>query len=669
MSSRRRRTTAVLSWAIALMLVPVSSAAAAVTEFGGLTVGAPVDIATGPDRALWFTQQGVPGGVGRMTTDGSVTEYAAGLTPGFSLAAEPAQIAAGSDGALWFTEQGNGGAIGRLDPETGAVTEYTAGLTFGSRPAGIALGPDGNLWFAEQARDAIGRITPDGVITEFTAGLSADSEPTDIAAGRDGNLWFTERADPGRIGRIDPSTGVITEFSAGLTPESAPGSIVAGSNGKLYFTQSADPGRIGRIRADGRIEEYSSGFTAGTHPAGIAEGGDGAIWFTAANDPGRVGRLWPDSIAFSELAGGVTPGFTADAAPAGITRGPDGNIWFTQTALGGRIARVTVPPLAAIETPAVTADGKVRLKALIGPNGQPTSYHFEYGADTEYGDATEVASAGDGGATEVSADVELARDARHHVRVIATNASGTAVSSDRQFYLTKDGRIVKERPEDKVGGTSVVSEAASAAPVDAPASELPPVAAPVLGESVAVTPVTGTVRVKPPGTRAYVPLVAGASIAVGSLVDTRRGTVRLRSARNRAGATQKGTFWGAIFQVRQPRGGRGMTSLVLRGGSFTGCPSGLARAGSVAPVASVARDGGGRRRVVRRLWGRDRNGRFRTQGRDSVATVRGTEWTTTDRCDGTLTRVREGAVLVRDLRRKRSVLLGAGHSYLARHRR
>jgi hypothetical protein len=43
-------------------------------------------------------------------------------------------------------------------------------------------------------------------------------------------------------------------------------------------------------------------------------------------------------------------------------------------------------------------------------------------------------------------------------------------------------------------------------------------------------------------------------------------------------------------------------------------------------------------------------------------------WTTTDRCDGTLTRVKRGAVMVRDLRRHREVLLRAGHAYLARHR-
>ena len=35
-----------------------------------------------------------------------------------------------------------------------------------------------------------------------------------------------------------------------------------------------------------------------------------------------------------------------------------------------------------------------------------------------------------------------------------------------------------------------------------------------------------------------------------------------------------------------------------------------------------------------------------------------------DRCDGTLTKVTEGKVLVRELHRKRSVLVRAGHAYL-----
>lgn len=39
---------------------------------------------------------------------------------------------------------------------------------------------------------------------------------------------------------------------------------------------------------------------------------------------------------------------------------------------------------------------------------------------------------------------------------------------------------------------------------------------------------------------------------------------------------------------------------------------------------------------------------------------------TADRCDGTLTKVTRGRVAVRDFRRKKTVLLRAGKSYLAR---
>ena len=46
--------------------------------------------------------------------------------------------------------------------------------------------------------------------------------------------------------------------------------------------------------------------------------------------------------------------------------------------------------------------------------------------------------------------------------------------------------------------------------------------------------------------------------------------------------------------------------------------------------------------------------------------MRGTRWLTEDRCDGTLTRVTNGAVVVRDFKRHRKVLVRAGHSYLAK---
>ena len=102
-----------------------------------------------------------------------------------------------------------------------------------------------------------------------------------------------------------------------------------------------------------------------------------------------------------------------------------------------------------------------------------------------------------------------------------------------------------------------------------------------------------------------------------------------------------------------------MTELVLRG-----------------PLPTCATGGGGARAAAasakhppRRLWGRDDHGRFRTRGSNSVATVRGTAWYVEDRCDGTLTRVSKGSVSVRDLRRRRTVIVNAGQSYLARSAR
>jgi ferric-dicitrate binding protein FerR (iron transport regulator) len=69
------------------------------------------------------------------------------------------------------------------------------------------------------------------------------------------------------------------------------------------------------------------------------------------------------------------------------------------------------------------------------------------------------------------------------------------------------------------------------------------------------------------------------------------------------------------------------------------------------------------------VWGKDRSGRFRTHGRDSVTTVRGTKWSVADRCDGTVTRVTEGAVDVTVRRTGRVVRVDAGERFIARHRR
>jgi hypothetical protein len=128
---------------------------------------------------------------------------------------------------------------------------------------------------------------------------------------------------------------------------------------------------------------------------------------------------------------------------------------------------------------------------------------------------------------------------------------------------------------------------------------------------------------------------------------------------------QTGTFWGAKFLVLQRTGAHGRVDLYLRGGglSASACRAEAARATAPATISAT------RKRIRRSLWGSDHHGRYRTHGSSSAATARGTRWVTQDRCDGTLTRVVTGAVSVRDKVRHRTVLVRAGHSYLARRPR
>jgi len=114
------------------------------------------------DDALWFTEENV-GQLGRITVDGSITEYP--LDPGWF----PTGIAADASGKVWFTEELSN-VIGRINankPNAFGTLKRFPVPTDGALPCDITLGQDGNMWFTELAGRNIGRIKPKGRIKEF----------------------------------------------------------------------------------------------------------------------------------------------------------------------------------------------------------------------------------------------------------------------------------------------------------------------------------------------------------------------------------------------------------------------------------------------------------------------------------------------------------------------
>jgi hypothetical protein len=191
-------------------------------------------------------------------------------------------------------------------------------------------------------------------------------------------------------------------------------------------------------------------------------------------------------------------------------------------------------------------------------------------------------------------------------------------------------------------------------------SDQPTSGPPAFSRQVDAKPVRGTVRVKPPGAKSFVALSGTARLPTGSLIDTTRGAVRLVSPKAQDGGWQAAVFSAAVFKVVQKRQAKPTTDVLLAGGDFSRCAAAGARSSRTAAAAKRKN-----RRTVRRVRGRG-HGRFRTWGRYGSASVRGTIWVTEDRCDGTLVRVQRGTVSVRDFARRRTVLVGAGHSYLVR---
>jgi hypothetical protein len=208
-----------------------------------------------------------------------------------------------------------------------------------------------------------------------------------------------------------------------------------------------------------------------------------------------------------------------------------------------------------------------------------------------------------------------------------------------------------------------------------------PAPPPVPGKSVVAKVLSGQVFIKRPASgrarqasgpaKGFVPFNGAANVPVGSQFDTSKGRVALTSAADTGGVkVQSSDFYQGIFQVKQtvpkkkPTKPKALiTDLVMKGQ--------IARS-QCAPLkgarSAAANKKKGPKAVLGKLWGSGK-GKFRTNGKYSSATVRGTIWLVQDRCEGTLTKVTRGTVQVRDFKRKKTTTVKAGHSYLARAQR
>ncbi len=289
----------------------------------------------------------------------------------------------------------------------------------------------------------------------------------------------------------------------------------------------------------------------------------------------------------------------------------------------------SLPLVVGGSRPVVLSSTRASFAGSVNPGGLPSTARFEYGLDSRYRPAgtpqneydhlsPPVQIAGGYAPVNVSAAVGgLVPAALYHVRLIVANGAGSAVGPDQTFVTSRDRAA---RP-------------------------------PVLGRYVDAAPAGGLVRVLVG--HSFVPLTERRRLPVGTEFDARHGTVMITAAG--VGGETPATFSGAVFRIGQPASGpsRGIPSAALVDGALPGVPGYGGCPGRTAQVLQTLRA--------------DVAGRWRVKGRFSAAIARtAAQWATSDRCDGTLTAVSRGAVVVTNDRRHASSTVRGGRTHLAR---
>ena len=483
--------------------------------------------------------------------------------------------------------------------------------------------------------------------------------PEGVAVDGVGNVYIADAGNNNRVRKVTPGGTITTIAGGGLAPGPGwgdggratsaqlrgPNWVAVDGQGNVYISDFFNS-RVRKVNTAGTITTFAgtgiTGYSGDGGPAtsaglvgpqGVAVDGQGNVYIVDGNGD-RVRKV-DRAGTITTFAGTGLRGFSGDGGPAtsarlnnpeGVAVDQDGNVYIADLQ-NGRVRKVN--PVGTITT---FAGGGPSL----GDGGRATSALVRY----PYG----VAVDGQG-------NVYIADRVDHRVRVVNKQGTITTFAGTGSGGFTGDGGAATHAQVFAPFGVAADGKGN----IYIGDTQNYRVRKVTVGASTAPSPVTGT----PSGTvlvngKPY----TGGAIPYGSKVDVTKGKVTLNADVGTLTASGSGGITAAFTLLRFKVGGKAIVELRLTGGKFGVCTK--RRASSRLGVGATPPP-----KTVRRLWARG-TGSFRTRGKYATGMVRGTNWLTADRCDGTYVKTRQGVVAVVDLVLKKTVLVKAGKSYLAK---
>jgi hypothetical protein len=291
----------------------------------------------------------------------------------------------------------------------------------------IAVGPGGAVYVGDKARVQI--FEPSGVWKENVplSGLSSKGKVSALAVNPAGDMFVKDEGVPG-VREIEPS-GVEKG-----TP------LDKGSE------------TVRTIALDGSGDLFVGDSSGGFHVLEYDSTGKGLASFASKT------LKYATGMAFADTPGELYVVGTPAISGAGI----EYKVWIFTPPPPGPL----IEPGSESATPGLR--GTATLEAIVNPEGNETTYRFEYVDETHYqasgyasATSTPIASTGPGTESYLFEDHQasasltgLVPGTTYHYRIVATNAKGTATGTDQSFEaippMLVDGPWASE-----VGSTSV----------------------------------------------------------------------------------------------------------------------------------------------------------------------------------------------------------------------
>ena len=255
------------------------------------------------------------------------------------------------------------------------------------------------------------------------------------AIGPNGTIYAG--SDDGSLYAINPDGTTKWAFETENPVESPP---AIGSDGTIYLCAS---GKLYALSPDGAVKWSFDADGLGISNGTPALSEDGTIYVGGL---GKVYALNPDGTQQWSYETGNLP----NASPA---IGPDGTIYIgSENGNLYAISRTSAPiratraaPWVETSNPDVDVSGQgATLKGILNPNGEETTYWFEWGYSTSYGNTTTQTTISNSTSFQtVSAYIDesgsgLDFTKTYHYRLVASNASGTTRGADVSFTASQD---------------------------------------------------------------------------------------------------------------------------------------------------------------------------------------------------------------------------------------